>query len=278
MSAPMTVTVAAGGERRFAQDQRAAWASLPRSLTEVAGGGAELAVVDGAVDGWPLRVEELVRSGVRGLLLARPRPSAAGADVRRVDRAARDAGVPVVVDRGWAAHPAVSGLGEATANGAAMGDPCLVDSVVTVPLDDDRAGATLLLEQLALVRAVLGPVATVEFATGDRHGYTVDGRRGGCIVALSAVRSAGPAGARLTAYAAAGEVHLEVTGEGTAAPATVWRVDGRGQGAEPTWYESGVRASWRRLVSAVREGRTPGDLGALADDLDLLSTVGTLEP
>jgi hypothetical protein len=270
----MTVTAAGGTDEQFVAAQRAAWASLPMSLTAVAGEGAELVVVDGAADGWLGRLEGRLRSGVAGVLLARPRPGPPGPEVRRVQQAARDGDVAVVVDRGWAAHPTVGALAES----GRVGQAVLLDCVVTVPVDDRRPSPVLLLEQLAMVRAVLGPVATVEFGVGDRSGYSVDGRRGGCIVALSAVRSVGPAHARLTAYASDGEVHVELYDDGTAAPATAWRVDGRGQAGEPTRYESGVRASWLRLVSAVRQDSVTSDLGALADDLDLLATAGTLEP
>jgi hypothetical protein len=270
----MTVAAAAGTDERFLAAQRAAWASLPMSLTPVAGTGAELVVVDGAADGWLGRLEECVQSATGGVLLSRPRPGPPGHEVRRAAHAARDAGVAIVVDRGWAAHPAVTALAES----GPVEHPALLDSVVTVPVDDGRPAALLLLEQLALVRAVLGPVATVEFGTADRRGYSVSGRRGGCVVALAAVRSAGAARARLTAYAAGGEVHIEVADAGTAAPATAWRVDGRGQAEQPTRYESGVRASWLRLVTAVRGKSVTGDLAALADDLDLVATVATLEP
>src|SRR6185437_9281153 len=127
--------------------------------------------------------------------------------------------------------------------------------------------------ELALVRAVLGPLDRLCCTPGDAHGFTVGARSGAAAVALGAVRSsAGRAGARLTAYAAEGEVHVKVFAEGTGAPATAWTIDVDGEHRWPSWHESAARATWRRLHAAHLSGRSDvSDLTALADDLELVA-------
>jgi hypothetical protein len=46
-----------------------------------------------------------------------------------------------------------------------------------------------------------------------------------------------------------------------------------GESVQPSWYESALRASWRRLHRAVTSGEQPGDLLDLAAEVELVTSV-----
>jgi hypothetical protein len=195
---------------------------------------------------------------------------ASAADVRAVADSAAERGIPVVVESAWASHPALAPFAAAAAQ--RLAGIVLIDSVAVVEAEDSRAPADVLLDQLALLRAVSCSVRRIRFATGDASGYTVGAVRQdtGAVITLSSVRSAGPApSARLAMYGAAVEAHLIVPTSRTAAPAEAWFVDAAGRLALPSWFESAARASWRRLLLAVSAHDTTHDLGDLAADIEL---------
>ena len=140
--------------------------------------------------------------------------------------------------------------------------------------DDPRSPASILLDQLALLRAVLGAVDDVAFIASGARGHTLNAHRGTTAVALAAIRSSGAAArARLTLYSGSGEAHVEVPADGTAAPARASIVDDRGESVLPSWYESASRASWRRIHDSVTKQQALSDLDSLADDLGLIAAI-----
>lgn len=277
-TAPAAVTVAQPARADFIRSQHAVWASLPMSLTATPD-GAQLIAVDGQSPAWLDMLAEVIRPGVAGVLLVRPVARPPARDIRAVAAAAASAGTAVVVETAWASNPAVAQLARAVA--ARLPDIRLADSVAEVPGDHRGRGPDVqwpdvLLEHVMLLRAVLGPLDAVRFAGQDAHGYTVDGARGEATVALAAVRSpVSPAVARLAAYGATADAHLQVPAGDTAAPAAAWIVDPAGATAQPTWYETTSRASWRRLHHAASErtGEPLPELADLADDSELVADI-----
>jgi hypothetical protein len=272
----VTVGVAPPAAEQFSLAQRAVWASLPMSLTPAAG-NARLVAVDGRRPGWLEAVADLVRSGIAGVLVVHPTVVPAAPEVRAVAASAIDAHVPVVVQTAWASHPTVARFGRPVAQRVA--DPALIDSVAVTTDDDPRSSADVLLDQLALLRAVSRAPNVVRFAAEDLHGYTMVGGQGPTTVALSAVRSAtARPGARLALYGTSSESHLSVPTDPTAAPATAWFLGPAGKSVQPSWYESASRACWLRLYHAVTGTATVSDLALLACDFDLVAAAFTDPP
>ena len=273
MTAPAAVTIAEPAREAFARSQHAVWASLPVSLT-ASPDGARMIAVDGQSPGWLETLAEVIRPDVAGVLLARPVAGALARDIRAVAEAAASAGTTVVVETAWASNPAVVQIARAIAGW--LPDIKLIDSVAQVPDDHPGAWADVLLDQVILLRTVTGPMDNVRFAEQDVHGYTVDGARGASAVAMAAVWSTLSAPtARLAAYGATAETHLLVPAGSTATPAVACIVDLAGATVQPTWYETGSRTSWRRLIRAVSEGsgRSVLDLPDLAEDTEFVAAI-----
>ena len=273
MTSPATVAIAQPAGADFIRSQHAVWASLPMSLT-AGPAGAQMIAVDGQSPGWLETLAEAIRPDVAGVLLVRPGAGPPARRVRAAAEAAASTGTAVVVETAWASNPAVPQLARAIAG--RLPDTRLIDSVAQVAGERRGQWADVLLDHVALLRAVTGPLDAVRFAVQDVHGYTVDGVRGASTIAMAAVRSAvSPPVARLAAYGATAEAHLVVPTGDTAAPAAAWIVDPACATAQPTSYETTSRVSWRRLCGAAspRSGEPVRDLADLADDSELVATI-----
>jgi hypothetical protein len=273
MTTPASVTIAGPASDDFTRSQQAVWASLPVSLTR-APAKARLAAVDGRSADWLETLQNAIQPGTAGVLVVRPAAGASEPDIRAIATAAADAGTIVAVQATWAANPAVAPFARAVSE--RLSDVALIDSVVQLGGTGTCSWADVLLDQLTLMRAVIGPLELARFAAQHEHGYTLDGAIGASTVAMSAVRSAAlPQNARLAAYGATAEAHLIVPTVSTAIPATAWFVDSAGAVMQPTWYEAASRASWRRLhdAAAKRPGEPLPDLADLADDAGLLAAI-----
>jgi hypothetical protein len=268
-----SVNIAAPASDGFRRSQHAVWASLPISLTQ-ASAGNQLVAVDGQAAQWIGTLVSAIQAGASGVLLVRPAAGPSALDIRAAAKAAADVGTIVAVQSAWAANPAVAQFAQAATG--QLSDLTLVDSVVQLGGTWHRRWDDVLLGQLTLLRAVTGPLELTRFTGQHENGYTLDGAAGASAVALSAVRSA-PASdtARLAAYGAAGEGHLIVPSDDVARPAAAWFVNPDGAVAQPTWYETASRASWRRLHHAATEGPCGplADLADLADDVELLTQI-----
>jgi hypothetical protein len=273
MTSPATVSIARPAREDFVRSQRVVWASLPMSLTEDPD-KAQLLAVDGQLPSWLDTLAAAIRSGIAGVLVARPVAGPSAHDIRAVADAATDAGTTVIVETAWASNPAVPQL----AGTVARKIPAirLIDSLVQMPGDSSGQRADVLLDHLTLLRAMTGPLDAVHFATYGTNGYTVNGGQQATAVTISAVRSTPRQSAvRMTAYSATAEAHLVVPTGDTAAPAAAWIVDQAGETVQPTRYESASRASWRRLYDAAAEhsGEPAPDLLDLADDTEFVAAI-----
>ena len=273
MTSPATVAIARPASEDFARSQRVVWASLPMSLTEDRG-KARLLAVDARLPGWLDTLAAAIRSGIAGALVARPVAGPPADDIRAVAGAAADAGTTVIVQTAWASNPAVQQLAAAAAEKVPA--VRLIDSLVQVAGDPAGQWADVLLDHLSLLRAMSGPLDSVHFAAHGANGYTVNGGTQATAVTLSAVRSTPRQPAvRMAAYGATAEAHLVVPAGDTAAPAAAWIVDQAAGTVQPTRYESGARASWRRLYGAAaeRSGEPAPDLLDLADDAEFVAAI-----
>jgi hypothetical protein len=218
-------------------------ASLPISL-HPGGEGADLVGVVGDA-GWTEAAARAIRAGARGVLVVDP----VAEDATALSAEAEAAAVPVVLDSPWAHNPAVL---EAAAVLADRNDrDTLLEVRVDLPVgaDLDR----VLLGQLALVRAVAGPVSRLRFDRRNRTGYDALGLlASGARLNLSAILSDGlQPGASVRVIRAEDAVRLSVPHPGTAAPGRLVVSDERGATLRATTWESAHRVAWRRLHQLV---------------------------
>jgi hypothetical protein len=226
------------------------------------GDPADVTVVDGTSPDWPSLV-----AVARAALVVTPTP----VDPARVRETAA-AGVPAAVDSPYANNPAwTAALPALTATPFT-----LLDSVVTVAAaaDLDRA----LLDQLAIVRPLLDTSDLDVTANRGTDHYVIAGRCGDAAVTIAGV----------VAAEVAGELRLDLVGieerwavrfepPQTARPASITRSDANGSHTTRPVFESGRRAVWRHLATALAGGDPPPyGLTEYAADLDFAARIGLL--
>jgi hypothetical protein len=268
----MTLTVALDARDAASADtQRSALASVPGGFRIGDGGPADVAVLSGGGADWVGEVARAAHGGVRGILLVRPRPMDA-ARVREVSRAVAGRCV-VAVDTPYATDPAwVAVAGEVAADAATA---AIVDSVVSVPAGRDGDLAAALLDQIAVVRPLVGVVDRLCPAHGGDGRYVFVGVTPGPRVSLTGVTSAaGRTGLTLDVVAPARRWGVRFDGTAPARPTRITRYDRSGAYTRPLIWASGHRATWQRLHEALTGGGTVGySLDQLADDLELVGRV-----
>ena len=174
---------------------------------------------------------------------------------------AADHGV-VVIDSTWASNPVLAAASEAlhTAIGPQSRLECRI--VVRVGTDLDRA----LLDQLSLLRALLGPVVDLEILQRSEHGYVGEARANGVAVDLSVVcTNATPEHVTVRLLTSDGSIEVEIPSGETARPAHLTITSPSGAQIAPTLYESGHRATWRRLHRLITGGEPANDLDGPRD-------------
>ena len=170
----------------------------------------------------------------------------------------------MVIDSTWASNPVVEAAAQAIQ--AAVGPRSRLECrvLVGVGADLDRA----LLDQLALVRALVGAVDELTILHRSPSGYVGQARANGTPVDLSVICSdAVPEHADIRLLTADGSVEVQVPNGDTAEPARLTVTDAAGAQLAPTQYESGHRATWRRLHRLLTAGPPGSDR---ATDLDRL--------
>jgi hypothetical protein len=215
-------------------------------------------VVDGTGD-WPAAVVSAIRDGAAGVIVVRPAP----ADMTELRSVAAERGV-VVLDSIWASNPVVQAA--AAALRPAIGPRSRLECriVVGVRTDLDRA----LLDQLSLVRGLVAPVSELEMLKRSHHGYVGEARAGGAAVDLSVVCSnAVHEHAKVRLITSDGSVEVEIPEGETAKPAYLTITTSKGTELFPTQYESGHRATWRRLHRLLTTGQQSTELDGLEDDI-----------
>ncbi|TCC30956.1 hypothetical protein [Kribbella speibonae] len=227
----------------------AALATLPLSFPEP----GHVSVVDGAGE-WPAEVRRALDSGTDAVVVVDPGP-AEFADLLTA---------PVIVDSPWASNPVI---GLATPRfRAAEGNRIECRIIVAPDADLTRA----LLAELSLIRALRGPVRRLTVQHRSVHalhaeGSTEDGVRVDfSIVCTSAV----PTSACVRLLTSDGSVELQIPSGDTAQPARLITVGPDGAVLAPTSYETGHRATLRRLHDTAPADRST-DLNHLYDDVQV---------
>lgn len=245
-------------------------ASLPMSYA-VGTDRADVVVVAGS-DGWPARADAAIRRGARGVIIVDPAAEPA-ASVHEVRASAASAGTVVLLSESWAGNPAVEGVRERW--GGSFAAARTIESFVVEPVSGLR-NADLLLRQVRVLRRLGAAGARVRGGGGTSRAYslagdTVDGVR----LALAGVRSAGSAPKMEVVITGATQtVSLSLTSAETAKPASAVLTTPTGGDVLPTIYETGHRATFRRMHRLIASGEPVDELGdfvtdaALAADLD----------
>jgi hypothetical protein len=239
-------------------------ASLPVSVQPAVAGGT-LVAIDG-LPGWGRHLRDALSGGAQGIFVMEPSQVAEFelAEIAELADRAASQRVPVVLDTGWAQNPAV-GLAAEGFQDRANEQRIVEANVVARPTT--RLG-TVLVAQLALVRAAVGAVTALVPSVVDAHGYSILGSvDSGTRVSLAATLTrALPETATLRILGQQGSITLELRDQTSALPGRVTITGPTGATQLPTLFESGHRAAWRRLHAAVLEKRPSHDLtGFIAD-------------
>jgi hypothetical protein len=267
MSAALPIFAADEVRARYGTE--ALLASLPlsyRPQTDPATGG--VAVVGGSAT-WPDAVASAIRAGAAGVIVIDPEP----ADLSPL-RAPDTKRATVVVDSPWASNPVVGSAGDAFRAAATEGGR-LECRVIVNP---GRSLDGVLLGQLSLVRALSGPVTDLLVFHRSDHGYSAQARTAGVAVDLSAVCTdavAEHASARL--LTADGSVDVHIPAGQTAQPALLTVTGPHGATLAPTIYESGHRATWRRLHQLISDGERSTDIDDLEADNRAVASAGVTD-
>ncbi|MCX5240402.1 hypothetical protein OG824_34850 [Streptomyces prunicolor] len=246
-------------------------AGLPQWLRRTETGPADVVAVTADTPDWPDRLRAVLTDDAppRAVLLSRVTP-ANPATVSELAALADKLGIPVVVDSPWALDPTATEHAERLR--AAAAGAVVVDTVVVVPTAAGRAPAAVLLDQLALVRLVVGPVSGLRVTGLDGRGHTAGAHAGGVPVQLSSVLSPlGSTQARLSIRSRGEQWQLRFADPNTARPTAALLIDDAGEQLQPTRYETAHRAAWRQLHGAATASTQPSyTLPDLVADLRLL--------
>ena len=255
----VTLNIFASESVRTTRASDAVLASLPLSYTPAADSGAgAVAVVDGS-GRWSAAAVQALQDGAAGVIVVQPGPE----DLGELRAAADHHGV-VVIDSTWASNPVLAAARQALQ--ASIGQHSRLECRIAV-----RVGTNLdraLLDQLTLLRALVGPVTDLEILHWSEHGYVGEARADGLAVDLSVVcTNATPEAAKVRLLTSVGSIEVEIPNGETARPAHLTVTSPSGAKIAPTLYESGHRATWRRLHRLITSSEPADDLDGLEADI-----------
>jgi hypothetical protein len=238
-------------------------ASLParfRLVAEANGQAADVVLVSGDRPGWRQRAMDAIASQASAIVLSGFGAMTAEA-VTQVAAAAAEAGVVAVADTAYASARTWSDAAPALARG--LPGSAVLDSIITAPLPaagvpEATALRTLLVEQLALLRPLLGEPGTLDVVHAAAREYVLAGPQRELAVTLSGTLS-GSGGQQLdlALVGAQRRWHAQFAVDALAAPVTISVWDADGERTWPRVYESGHRTGWLRLHGAVGQGTRP---------------------
>jgi hypothetical protein len=245
--------------------------SLPRYFRSAVADGA-IAVVAGNGD-WTGPLESALAGNRRAVVLVQP-GFAEPVTVLDLAERATARGVPVLVDYACASNPAV--VAAADTWRTTVGPIGVLEVTSGHGLDAGHDSIAILLDQLAAIRALLGPVGRLRQLgiSGGAHTavLTVPVTGGELIASLiAAPTEAWGRGTRMRWLGATEALELEVPDDTTARPAQVRHVTEAGEHLTPTIYENANRATLLALWSQLRTNSGAGDdLTVLAAHLALV--------
>lgn len=257
-----TLSIFASEAVRATRATDAVLASLPLSYTPAADAGASAVIVVDGSGRWTAAAADALQDGAAGVIVVQPGPDDVG-ELRTLGAEHR----VVVIDSTWASNPVVQEAGEAFR--AAIGQRSRLEcrTVVRVGTDLDQS----LLDQLSLLRALVGPVVDLEILYRSEAGYVGEARANGSAVDLSVVcTNATPESATVRLLTADGSVEVEIPNGETAQPAYLTITSPSGAHIAPTLYESGHRSTWRRLHRLITSDEPSADLDGVEADIATL--------
>jgi hypothetical protein len=241
-------------------------ASLPGRFRRSTRRGG-VVVVPGLRTGWPAEVRAAVEIGARGVFVADPGPAGRD-DLQAAIDLATSAGVPVAVglrfmpNRSWAA--AIRTIRSDTATSA------LAESMVVAfpTLGEQATLVNTLIEQLYLLGQLGVSVTELTMAVTNHDHYIAVARAGELAISLTGLVSVlAKGGISLDLVGAAQRWSAVIPSVSLAGTASISRYSRDGVKTYPARYESGERAVWAQLHSALTAG-TPVEVD--------LNTVATL--
>lgn len=226
---------------------QSAVATLPLSFPDP----GDVSIVDGAGD-WPAGVRQALGSGATAIVVVHPRP-AEFADLLTAR---------VIVDSPWASNPVVDNAAFRVADGNH------IECRVVAEPGSDLSSA--LLHQLTLVRALRSPIKQLTVQHLSDHALYAEGSTDdGLSVDFSVIcTSALQTSATVRLLTSDGSVELTIPSGDTAQPARLTTVGPNGAVLAPTIYETGHRATLRRLHDTAPADRLT-DLNQLYDDVQV---------
>ncbi len=256
MTTPVTIYATEGAQSSAAT----VLASLPLSYAPGEGAEGSVAIVSGSAD-WPTTAIGALDAGAVAVIVVQPEP----ADVETL----RDRAALVALDTRWATNPVVAAASTAFTTALPHGShiECQVNLPVGSPIE------TAMLDQLALLRVLVGPVTDLRVLTRSSKGYAAEGRAAGHPVDFSLVcTDADLESASVRLLTADGSVELTIPSGLTAQPARLTVTGPDGAHLTPTLYESGHRATWRRVRHLLSAQSGANDLDDFASDQETTQT------
>jgi hypothetical protein len=269
MKTPLQLTVALDAtDSAVAALHRAVLASLPQRFLVTEKGVSEctdIVVVSGQEPSWMDRVGLAVDAGAKGILLAAP----TAADPVQV-RTLATAGLVVAVDIRFAPDPSWAAAVSDIAVDARSAS--LIDSVVTVENATESSLFAGLLEQMALVRSLLGSFDHFRCIHRTARQHALVGHSGRAAVSLTAIASQTPGSTlRMDVVSAARRWQADFDDTVLARSTEITLYDGNGALSRPFLYASGRRSTWIQLHAAITEQASiPYSLEDLATDLEIV--------
>jgi hypothetical protein len=241
-----------GLDPAMADVERVVLASLPERW-RITDEDADVAVIDGSHPNWPEALDRTLRRHPRGVVLA----NAHQADPDAVAAAADDAGtaaIPVAVGSPYLADPAFrAALPQLRTDRATSS---LYASTIKWMADEGgRNLSAALLDQLAMVDAIVGPLDRLERSHRTASAYLAFGVGGDLAVSLLGASSINRAGhLELSLVGADQRWSVEFDASAISRPALITRYDDSGALTSDPLFEGGRRATWRELHAAILNG------------------------
>jgi hypothetical protein len=269
MKTPIQLTVALDAtDSPVAALHRAVLASRPQRFLVTGkrvGECADIVVVSAQEPFWLDRVGRAVDAGTKGILLVTP----TAADPAQVRTLATE-GLLIAVDIRFANDPCWA----AAVSDIAVDARCasLIDCVKTVEDATERSLFTGLVEQVALVRSLLGSFDYLGCIHRTARQHALVGHSGGAAVSLTAVASQTLGSTlRMDVVSVARHWQAQFDDTGVARPTEITLYDGNGALSRPLLYASGRRSTWMQLHAAItQQASIPYSLEDLATDLEIV--------
>jgi hypothetical protein len=255
---------------------RTVLASVPAHFCLTAGPLADVVVVSGARRGWPARLRRLLDNGATIAVVV----SCAAADyedVRNVAEQARRAGAMVGVDIGFVHARFWTNALPRVRNDLASS--ILLDSVISSSQLTESPLVTTFLEQVAVVRSLVGALHAVRLNYSSADRYMVAARAGGLLINLSGLASRrGGRSLCMDLVGSSSRWRIGFDDDALARPGEISRFTANGAESQAPVFENSHRAMWLSLHAAVVDGsRLPYALDDLAQDVAVAEQLGQLD-